>query len=660
MTTPDPAKTETARELAEPAREANALARKLGLDPYDVQYWVVDHDEMNELIAYDGFQTRYPHWRWGMKYEKQRKQTQFLGGKAFEIVNNDDPSNAFLQVSNDLADQKAVITHVEAHADFFNNNRWFGLFADGGGPNAAAMLERHANRVEEFLEDPEIGREAVERFIDTVLTVEDNIEYRRAFERDPEGRDPDALADTLASLGVSDEVREEVFTEDWVETVDDVDGDVRFPEEPEYDLLAFLREHGRSYDEDAEKAVEFEDWQRELVEMLRREAYYFAPQRTTKVMNEGWAAYWESMMMGEEAFADAAEFLDYADHQARVLNSPGFNPYKLGKELWEYVENRANRREVLERLLRVEGVTWRNFHDAVDFEAVADALAPPDTLAAVDPEDLDAVEALPGEYVDFGALAAAREREFDVERFPWKLFTYEGLARRHYSLAKPQYRGFLRRVTRDELESVSRYLFETDQYASVEAALEDVDFAAGWDRMYGVRESHNDVTFVDEFLTQEFVEANDYFAYEYSQTRGDFRATSTAAEDVKRKLLLRFTNLGKPTIAVYDANHENRGELLLGHEYNGVMLDLEQAEATLQRVFELWGRPVVLHTVTKRVTDAERKRARRNDREPEPEEVGLKLRYDGDEVEHTELDWGEVEHLAADDLDYDTKPDEWL
>jgi len=660
MTTPDPAKTETARELAEPAREANALARKLGLDPYDVQYWVVDHDEMNELIAYDGFQTRYPHWRWGMKYEKQRKQTQFLGGKAFEIVNNDDPSNAFLQVSNDLADQKAVITHVEAHADFFNNNRWFGLFADGGGPNAAAMLERHANRVEEFLEDPEIGREAVERFIDTVLTVEDNIEYRRAFERDPEGRDPDALADTLASLGVSDEVREEVFTEDWVETVDDVDGDVRFPEEPEYDLLAFLREHGRSYDEDAEKAVEFEDWQRELVEMLRREAYYFAPQRTTKVMNEGWAAYWESMMMGEEAFADAAEFLDYADHQARVLNSPGFNPYKLGKELWEYVENRANRREVLERLLRVEGVTWRNFHDAVDFEAVADALAPPDALAAVDPEDLDAVEALPGEYVDFGALAAAREREFDVERFPWKLFTHEGLARRHYSLSKPQYRGFLQRVTRDELESVSRYLFETDQYASVEAALEDVDFAAGWDRMYGVRESHNDVTFVDEFLTQEFVDANDYFAYEYSQTRGDFRATSTAAEDVKRKLLLRFTNLGKPTIAVYDANHENRGELLLGHEYNGVMLDLEQAEATLQRVFELWGRPVVLHTVTKRVTDAERKRARRNDREPEPEEVGLKLRYDGDEVEHTELDWGEVEHLAADDLDYDTKPDEWL
>ncbi|MDH5020959.1 SpoVR family protein [Halobacterium rubrum] len=660
MTRPEPGKQTAASELAEPAREANALARKLGLDPYDVQYWVVDHDEMNELIAYDGFQTRYPHWRWGMKYEKQRKQTQFLGGKAFEIVNNDDPSNAFLQVSNELADQKAVITHVEAHADFFSNNRWFGLFAGGDGPNAAAMLERHANRVEEFLEDPDVGREAVERFVDTVLTIEDNIEYRRAFERDSEGSDPEALSETLASLGVSEEVREEVFTETWLDEVEAVDDDVRFPEEPEYDLLAFLRDHGQAYDDDAGKAVAFEDWQRELLELLRREAYYFAPQRTTKVMNEGWAAYWESMMMGEEAFAAAEEFLDYADHQARVLNSPGFNPYKLGKELWEYVENRANRREVLERLLRVDGVTWRNFHDTVDFEAVANALEPPDALAAVDPDDLDAVESLPGEYVDFGALAAARERDIDVEQYPWKLFTYEGLARRHYSLAKPQYRGFLGRVTRDELEGVSRYLFDTDRYATVGDALDDVEFSAGWDRMYAVRESHNDVTFVDEFLTQEFVDANDYFAYEFSQTRGDFRATSTDAADVKRKLLLRFTNLGKPTIAVYDANHENRGELLLGHEYNGVMLDLEEAEATLERLFDLWGRPVVLHTVTKRVTDAERKRARRNDREPEPEEVGLELRYDGEEVEHTELDWGTVEHLAADDLDYDTKPDEWL
>jgi stage V sporulation protein R len=168
------------------------------------------------------------------------------------------------------------------------------------------------------------------------------------------------------------------------------------------------------------------------------------------------------------------------------------------------------------------------------------------------------------------------------------------------------------------------------------------------------------VTFIDEFLSQEFVDANDYFTYEFSHARRDYRATSTDAEDVKKKLLLRFTNLGKPTVGVYDANYENRGELLLCHEYNGVMMDLQDAEATVKRVFDLWGRPVVLRTITKRIPDREQERARRRNREPNPEEVGVELRYDGDELTTEELSWQAVAELSADELDYDTKPDDWL
>ena len=63
-----------ADELEAPVREASNLAERLGLTPYPVNYWVVDYDEMNELIAYGGFQQRYPHWRWGMQYDRQQKQ----------------------------------------------------------------------------------------------------------------------------------------------------------------------------------------------------------------------------------------------------------------------------------------------------------------------------------------------------------------------------------------------------------------------------------------------------------------------------------------------------------------------------------------------------------------------------------------------------------
>ncbi|MFB6126476.1 MAG: SpoVR family protein [Halolamina sp.] len=660
--TPDDfAKQRESDRLSEPVTEANELAEKLGLAPYPVNYWVVDHAEMNELIAYDGFQRRYPHWRWGMKYDRQQKQDQFGMGKAFEIVNNDDPSNAFLQESNSLADQKAVITHVEAHADFFRNNEWFRLFlGEDGSPAAAALLERHADAIGDYIDDPDISREAVERYIDAVTCLSDTIDQHSAFaEAGPDGEEPPEAAvdvrEQLEEMNVSEEVREQVFDD---ATAEDQNGDGD-DAEARTDVLGYLLEHGLTYDEETGKAEEREDWQTDVLEMLRTEAYYFAPQKMTKVMNEGWASYWESAMMTGENFAADDEFLTYADHMSRVLGSQGLNPYALGLELWQYVENRTNRREVVDKLLRVEDITWRNFHDAVDFEAVRETLAPDEAIAAIDSESLGALDS-EDPRVDAEGLAAAREGEVDVDRYPWKVLTYEGLAERHYSLAKRQNRGFLERIAGSELERLARYMFDTDRYHSVEAALEDVEYAAGWERMREVRESHNDVTFIDEFLTQEFVTEGDYFAYEYSHATGDYRATGDDVEQVKTKLLLQFTNFGKPTIVVEDGNFANRGELLLGHRYNGVALDLERAKATLERVFELWGRPVNLATIVVEYDDHELEVARRQGAEPEGEEVGRRIRYDGDGFETHELADDVRERIAADDVDYDTKPDDWL
>lgn len=650
-----------AHGLESTVREARALATKLGLDPYPVNYWVVDYDEMNALVAYNGFQDRYPHWRWGMKYDQQQKQRQFLGGKAYELVNNDDPAHAFLQESNALSDQKAVITHVEAHSDFFANNQWFGLFSDD--PDAARMLASHAEIIESYMDDPEIDREAVEAWIDNVLCLEDCIDQHQPFSTAEDWMDDapttEDINEKLEELNLSEEVIGQVFDDEWVDEQRQSEDVTSFPAEPERDIISFLRTHGMRYDEDAEKAVEFEDWEREIMELLRREAYYFAPQKMTKVLNEGWAAYWESIMMGEEGFADGNEFIHYADHQSKVLGSPGFNPYKLGKELWEYIENRTNRRDVVEHLLRVESVTWRNFHDTVDLDRVMEYLEPDpvvnqvehDTLDALDPED---------PRIDNEGLAAAKAGEIDVDRFPWKVLTYEGLVERHYSLTKPQNRGFLKQITQGDVERIARYMFDDARYSTIEEALDDADYRAGWDRMREVRESHNDVTFLDEFLTQEFVEEHSYFTYEYMETTKDYRVTSTDVEDVKKKLMLQFSNFGKPTIVVEDGNYNNRNELLLSHQYNGVMLDVEQAQQVLERIFELWGHPVNLKTIVKELNENDIEVARRRDSEPTPEERGKLLRYDGENLSVTELPWDEVEHLAATDVDYDTKPEEWL
>ena len=65
---------------------------------------------------------------------------------------------------------------------------------------------------------------------------------------------------------------------------------------------------------------------------------------------------------------------------------------------------------------------------------------------------------------------------------------------------------------------------------------------------------------------------------------------------MKTKLLDQLTNFGQPIIEVVDANHDNRGELLLVHRHTAADLDTEWAQTTLGNLAQLWRRPVLLET----------------------------------------------------------------
>ena len=594
-------------ELEQIATDSRELAEKLGLSPRDVKYWIVDNEEMNELIAYGGFQKRYSHWRWGMQYDQQRKQNQYMGGKAFEIVNNDDPCHAFLQMSNDIADQKAVITHVEAHSDFFANNQWF-----ENNPNASEMLARNSEKIEAIMEDPDIERSEVEKWIDNILCLEDNInQYSEFVWRDnvEEAEEDNSQVNPLESLDLSKDVKQAIIKDTQEKAVEKVS----ITSDTEKDILKFLINNGKQFKN--ETAEEYESWQLEILDILREECYYFAPQKMTKVMNEGWAAYWESVMMTDEQIADETDLVKYADHMSAVLNSPGFNPYSLGLALWKHIENAVNRREVVDKLLRVEGINPDNFKYEINFQKVHD------TLDKRDSNDI-------------------------VER--------------NYSLTRIQNQGFIQDIPLDELRKSYRYVVDRDKYTSIEEALSNVDYERGWERMREIRETHNDVMFIDEFLTQEFVDHNDFFTYEYRVSKQEFEVASHDVEDVKKKFLLKFTNFGKPTIEAATDNFRNSGELLLLHRFNGVVLNLESAQEVMKRLFEMWGRPVNLATVGLSVSETEMDYAYSEGVEPQPEEVLALFKYDGENFTEEEPDLEIKEYLQAEELDYDTKPEEWI
>ena len=92
------------------------------------------------------------------------------------------------------------------------------------------------------------------------------------------------------------------------------------------------------------RTAPLENWERDVLGMIREEIYYYLPQRQSKVMNDGWASYWHSKIMTEKAMEDS-ELISFADHHAGVVsaNRGQLNPYKLGVELYRNIEERWNK-----------------------------------------------------------------------------------------------------------------------------------------------------------------------------------------------------------------------------------------------------------------------------------------------------------------------------
>src|SRR5437867_4080928 len=110
------------RYLSAEKEKIEKIARSYGLDFFPVVFEMLSYDQMNEVAAYGGFPSRYPHWRFGMEYEQLAKSYEYGLSKIYEMVINNNPSYAYLLEGNSLTDQKLVMCHVFAHVDFFKNN----------------------------------------------------------------------------------------------------------------------------------------------------------------------------------------------------------------------------------------------------------------------------------------------------------------------------------------------------------------------------------------------------------------------------------------------------------------------------------------------------------------------------------------------------------
>ncbi|MHB1132455.1 MAG: SpoVR family protein [Chloroflexota bacterium] len=114
-------------------------------------------------------------------------------------------------------------------------------------------------------------------------------------------------------------------------------------------------------------------------------------------------------------------------------------------------------------------------------------------------------------------------------------------------------------------------------------------------KIFEVRETDSDVSFLRNYLTEELVRELDLHVYK--QDGEESKADEANWEEVRDTMVNGMANFGHPYLEVEDGNFEGRGELLIRHVFEGQELDLNYAERTIPYLYRLWGKPVHIATM---------------------------------------------------------------
>src|SRR5918993_370204 len=313
----------TVRDLEYWDERIRERVAELGLDCYPQEFEVCDQNAMLGYMAYHGMPSHYPHWSFGKAFEQTKTMYDHgVSGLPYEMVINSNPCLAYLMRDNSLCLQILTIAHVYGHNDFFKNNFTFSSAIDA--KETIASFKARADRVRAYIEDPSIGAEAVETFLDAAHAISFNRSRNLAIKKLKPAEQRQRLLD--AARPAPDPFarlhkRQETAPVDLT----------REPLEPEPDILLFIRDHNR----------DLADWQKDLLTIVDEESRYFLPQIETKIMNEGWASHWHHRIMTSLDLPQDVMLEFMVRHNQVICPHPGgLNPYHVGFCIWRDIEKR--------------------------------------------------------------------------------------------------------------------------------------------------------------------------------------------------------------------------------------------------------------------------------------------------------------------------------
>lgn len=406
------------------------------------------------------------------------------------ISHNTNPCVMYLLASNTMTDNVCVVFHATGHNDFFKNN----IFFTPTDENMMNKLASNGDRIRKYMS--RWGREKVTEFIDHVLRIQNLIDPAQAWTareiKEPIIRDsrdyefPRRLK-AKGDRGHMDQwINPQRYIEEEYKRIQDLElaKELDLFKNPDKNIFGFIKDYAR-----------LKPWQADIISMLYEEAMYFAPQRQTKTLNEGWASLMDYEFLARQGHVSLGlkshdmGIFEYAVHKMGVLGGKySMNPYKTGFYLLLDIEERWNKGQ-------------------------------------------------------FGS-------------------EYENC----------------------------RNMKQKEEW--------DLKLNLGKEKVFEVRKNYNDVTFINEFFTQEFCEKYEYFDWRH-YPNGEWKIESRDAKVIKRKLLQRHVNGGSPDIRLVDPNHRNKDYLLLQHYADSLddrALHEPYARAVMTSLYYFWGKEVMLVT----------------------------------------------------------------
>ena len=315
----------------------------LGLDVYPNQIEIITAEQMLDAYSSVAMPLMYHHWSFGKRFAIDEKlYRKGYQGLAYEIVINSTPCISYMMEENTMTMQALVTAHAAfGHNHFFKNNYMFRQWTDAEGIlDYLQFAKGYISRCEE-----RHGVAAVERVLDAAHALMDygvdrysrrsrpNLVQERVRAEARREHEQSTYNDLWRTLPVDPNKPKQSVSSAELEL-----GRQRLGL-PEENLLYFIEKF----------APKLQDWEREVLRIVRNIAQYFYPQKQTKMMNEGCATFVHYTIMNklhDQGLITDGAMLEFIDYHSRVVFQPefddrrysGINPYALGFEMMRDIE----------------------------------------------------------------------------------------------------------------------------------------------------------------------------------------------------------------------------------------------------------------------------------------------------------------------------------